>query len=175
MTSMGKMLQRAVRASLFDRRAYTEAFFDDDAAADGALLYAGTAAVVYMGRLAVNGVLGSFDVRFLLQVVLAFLMGWLILAMATWFVATRLFGASMRRPQMMIAMHGLAPLPLLLEIGGSVVGGIGLVWHLAVVTMATREGTSLDLQRSVVSVLIGFALAALVRALFRIPFAVFGF
>ena len=75
----------------------------------------------------------------------------------------------------MIAMHGLAPLPLLLEVGGAVLGGIGLVWYLGILTMATGEASSLDLRKSVVSVLVGFALAALVRALFRVPFAVFGF
>lgn len=168
------MLKRAARATIFDRRAYNEAFFDDDAAADGAILYAVVAAVVYLAVLALAGTLGSVSIRGLLQVVLAFVMGWLILAMTTWFVATRLFSAAMRRPQMMIAMHGLAPLPLLLEIGGPAIGGVGLVWHLAILTVATREGTNIDTRRAAVSVLIGFALAALVRFLFQIPFAVFG-
>ena len=174
MNPMGKMFTRAGRATIFDRRAYTEAFFDNDAAADGAILYAIVGAGTLIGNLVKSGALRAFSIRGLLEVVLAFLIAWLLLAFATWFVATRLFGGH-GRPQTMIAMHGLAPLPLLLEVGGAVLGGIGLVWYLGILTMATGEASSLDLRKSVVSVLVGFALAALVRALFRVPFAVFGF
>ena len=168
------MFTRAGRATIFDRRAYTEAFFDNDAAADGAILYALVGAVAFVGSLLRAGALRAFSLGGLFEVVLAFLIAWLVLSFATWFVATRLFGGH-GRPQTMIAMHGLAPLPLLLEIGGAILGGIGLLWHLGILTFATREAASLDLRKSVVSVLVGFALAALVRALIRVPFAVFGF
>lgn len=171
---MGKMFTRAGRASIFDRRAYTEAFFDNDAAADGAILFALVGAASYVAAIVKAGSVSAFGIRGLLEVVLGFLIAWLILAFATWFMATRLFGGS-GRPQTMIAMHGLSPLPLLLEIGGAILGGIGLLWHLGVLTVATGEAASIDLRRSVVSVLVGFALAALVRALFRVPFAIFGF
>lgn len=170
---MGKMFTRAGRATIFDRRAYTEAFFDNDAAADGAILVALVGAATYVGLLVRGGALGAFGIRGLLEVVLGAIVAWLILAFATWFIATRLFGGH-GRPQTMIAMHGLGPLPLLLEIGGVILGGIGLVWHLGVLTVATGEASSLDVRKSVVSVLVGFALAALVRALLRVPYAVFG-
>lgn len=170
---MGKMFTRAGRATIFDRRAYTDAFFDNDAAADGAILVALVGAGTYFGLLAKAGALGAFSIRGLLEVVLGVIVAWLILAFATWFVATRLFGGH-GRPQTMIAMHGLGPMPLLLEIGGVILGGVGLVWHLGVLTLATREAANLDIRKSVVSVLVGFALAALVRALLRVPYAVFG-
>lgn len=171
---MGKMFTRAGRATVFDRRAYTEAFFDNDAAADGAILVALVGAATYAGLLIKTGAFGAFSIQDLLGRVLAALIAWLVLAFATWFMATRLFGGS-GRPQTMIAMHGLGPLPLLLEIGGVLLGGIGLLWHLGILTMATGEATGLDLRKSGVSVLVGFALAALVRALIRVPFAIFGF
>ena len=104
-----KMLTRAARAALLDRKAFTEAFFDDDAAADGAIIVAGVGALTYLGwwvrgftQLSVAGLFG---------VLIASIISWLILALATWFVATRLFAASSRPPTMM-AMHGLAALPL---------------------------------------------------------------
>jgi hypothetical protein len=71
-------------------------------------------------------------------------------------------------------MHGLAPLPLLLEALGSPISWGGLVWYLAVLVVATKEGTDLPYKNAAVAVLIGFAAAALVRALLRVPFAVFG-
>ena len=166
------MLTRAGRASIFDRRAFTEAFFDDDAMADGALIVAGVGAVVYIGVLAWNGVLGAFDIIGLIQALIYSVASWLILGFATWFAATRLFGAT-NRYQTLIAMQGLAVLPLVLEIFGSPVSWIGVGWYLAVLVMATREATDLDLKFSGVSVLIGFAVAAVVRLLLGASFGLF--
>ena len=83
-----KMLTRAVRAALLDRKAFTEAFFDDDAAADGAIIVAGVGALTYLGHLAINGDFGFFSVGSLFQTLIASVASWLILAFATWFTAT---------------------------------------------------------------------------------------
>lgn len=167
------MFTRAGRAALFDRKAFTEAFFDDDAMADGAIVVAVVGALSYLGLLVRLGALSSFDLPVLFQVLIASVASWLILGFATWFAAARLFGAS-NRPQTLVAMHGLAPLPLLLEALGSPISWGGLVWYLAVLVVATKEGTDLPYKNAAVAVLIGFAAAALVRALLRVPFAVFG-
>ncbi|MCI0545099.1 MAG: YIP1 family protein [Actinobacteria bacterium] len=169
---MGKIISRAWRAALLNRKAFTEAFFDDDAAADGAIVVAAVGAITYLGTLARLGALDRFSLTDLLQILIASVASWLILAFATWITATRLFGSS-RRPQTMIAMHGLAALPLVLELGGAIVGAVGLVWYLVVLVVATQEASDLDLRKSVVSVLVGFAAAVLVRALISVPFAVF--
>jgi hypothetical protein len=173
------MFTRAGRAALLDRRAFTEAFFDDDAAADGAIMVALVGAVTYLGTLLFLGAFRFFSLTTLLQTVIAAVASWLILAFATWFVATRLFGAS-NRPQTTIAMQGLSVLPLLLEAFGVFDGfgawlaGGGLLWYLVVLTVATQEATELEVRKSAVSVMIGFAAAALLRALIGVPFAVLG-
>jgi hypothetical protein len=173
------MFTRAWRAAVLDRRAFTEAFFDDDAAADGAIVVALVGAITYLGSLLFLGGMRFFSLPSLLQVVIAAVVSWLILAFATWFAGSRLFGAS-GRPQTMIAMHGLSALPLLLEVFGVVDGwgrfaaGAGLLWYLVVLTVATQEATELDTRKAAVSVLIGFAAAALLRALIGVPFAVLG-
>ncbi len=170
---MGKIFGRALRATLFDRKAFTEAFFRDDSAADGAIVVSAVAALTYIGTLVWHGILGSFSLGGLIQIVLAGVMGWLILALATWFVATRLFSAR-GRPQMMMGLHGLAPLPLLLEIPANEwVAAIGLIWYLAILVLATREMGDLSPRNAGVSGFIGFALAALIRSLFGVPFALF--
>jgi hypothetical protein len=63
------MFTRAGRAAIFDRKVYTEAFFDDDAMADGAIVVAGVGALTYVGVLA-RGIVG-FDLSGLLQILLA--------------------------------------------------------------------------------------------------------
>lgn len=167
------MFARVVRATLFDRKAFTETFFNDDSAADGAIIVATVAAVSYVGFLVWGGFLGAFGLGTLLQNVLAGVIAWLILAMATWFVATRMFGAR-GRPQTMMGMHALASLPLILEVPATrVMAGIGLLWYLALLVVGTREAADLTPRNAGVAVLIGFALAALVRALFGVPFTVF--
>jgi hypothetical protein len=70
-------------------------------------------------------------------------------------------------------MQGLATLPLLLEIFGSPVAWVGVLWYLAALVVATKEGTDLDLKFAGVSVLIGFAVAFLIRALIGVPFGLF--
>ncbi len=164
------MFTRAGRAAIFDRKVYTEAFFDNDAMADGAIVVAGVGALTYLGLLA-RGMVG-FDLSGLLQILLASVVSWLILGFATWFAANRLFQGS-GRPQTLLAMHGLAPLPLLLEILGTPIAWLGVLWYLAILVVATKEGTDLDYKFAGVSVLIGFAAAFLVRALLRVPFGLF--
>ena len=176
------MLSRAGRAAMFDRKAFTEAYFDSDAMADSAIIVAGVGAITYVGALLSHGALAFFQITGLFQVLIASVTSWLILGFATWFAATRLFGSS-GRPQTLIAMQGLAVLPLLLEIVGDRAAGfglgdlaaaVGLVWYLVILVVATREGAEISTRYAAVSVLIGFAAAVLIRLLLRVPFAVFG-
>ncbi len=166
------MVSRAGRAAIFDRKAFSEAFFDDDAAADAAIIVASVGLITYLGRLTWLGRLDAVSVGGVLESLIAGVISWLILAFATWFVASRLFQGG-GRPQTMMALQGLAALPLVLEVFGGLVAGAGLIWYLVVVVLATREATDLDTRNAAVSVLIGFAVAAIFRALIGVPFAVF--
>lgn len=158
---------------MFQRNAFKEAYFDSDSAADSAIVVSLVGAVTYLGILFSFGNLGRFSLTELFSVVIAAVTSWLILAFATWGVA-RWFFESMSRPQVMIGVQGFAVLPLVLDIFQSrIAGAVGLVWYLALLVIATQEVTDLDLKKSSVSVLIGFAAAALVRALLGVPFAVF--
>jgi hypothetical protein len=168
---VSKIFSRLFRATIFQRDAFKEAYFDGDSAADGAIVVALVGVVTYLGFLARLGSFGQFDLLSLFEVVIAAVSSWLILAFATWGVA-RWFFESMSRPQVMIGVQGLAVLPLVLEVFQSrVLGAVGLVWYLVLLVMATQEVTDLDIKKASVSVLIGFALAALVRALLGVPFA----
>jgi len=162
------MFTRAGRATLFDKKAFTEAFFDDDSMADSAIVVALVGGATYLGFL-FRGIFPGFDLTEFLGVLLYSVVSWLILGFATWFAATRIFSAS-GRPQTLLALQGLAVLPLLLEIFGSPVSWVGLVWYLVVLVVATREATDLPYKHAGVSVLIGFAIAFVVRLLLGAPF-----
>ncbi|HEY5890524.1 MAG TPA: hypothetical protein VIW94_07480 [Acidimicrobiia bacterium] len=168
---MTKIFNRLFRASLFQRDAFREAYFDNDASADGAITVSLVAAATYLGLLAASAL--TFSVTGLLAWVIGGVTSWLILAFATWGVA-RYFFNSMARPQIMVGVQGLAVLPLVLDVfDNQVIGALGLVWYIALLVMGTREVTDLDIKKSGVSVLIGFAAAVLVRALLNVPFAAF--
>lgn len=164
------MFSRATRALTLDRKPFTEAFFDGDSAADAAILVSLVAAASYVGRVLQGP--GSLSLPGLLQEIIGGVVSWLILGFATWFVATRLFKSG-GRPQTMIALQGLAVLPLLLEMFGQIAGSIGLLWYLVVLVVGTREAGDLTTRNAAVSVLIGFAVAALFRAILGVPFAIF--
>lgn len=169
---MTKILSRLVRTTLFDRKALAEASFDDEAPADSAIIVAGVGLVAYV--LAVVLGPGWFDAGSLIQAVLAGVMAWLVLALATWFVATRLFG-SRSSPQTIMGLQGLASLPLVLgAFDNEAVQAVGLAWYLILLVVATREAGNLSIRNAGVSVLIGFALAALVRMIFGAPFLFLG-
>lgn len=167
------MFTRAGRAAALDRKPFTEAFFDGDAAADAAILVSTVAGVTYLGRLVVDGHLGSFSLIGLFQYVIAGVVSWLILGFATWFTATRLFQAS-SRPQTMIGLQGLAVLPLVLDMFGAWGGSVGLIWYLVILVIATREAADVTTRDAAVSVLIGLAIAAIFRILMGVPFAILG-
>jgi hypothetical protein len=167
------MFSRAGRAALLDRKPFTEAFFDGDSAADAAILVSIVAAITYVGSLILNGMIGVFSFPTLLQIVIAGVVSWLVLGFATWFAATRLF-QSTAKPQTMIALQGLAVLPLVLELFGQIGGVVGLIWYLVILVVGTREAAVIDTRNAAVSVLIGLAVAVIFRALLGVPFAIFG-
>lgn len=163
------MFTRAARAAIFDQRVFNEAFFDDDAMADSAIVVALVGAVTYLGFLARTS-FSRFDLTGLIEVVLYSVVSWLILGFATWFAATRLFKAT-GRPQTLLALQGLAVLPLLTEIFGSPISWIGLIWYVAILVVATKEASDLPYKNAGVAVLIGFAAAFIIRLLLGAPFA----
>lgn len=161
-----------MRASVLDRKVHTELYFDSDATADAVLLVAAISAVVYVGAVARVG-FSALSLTDLLETVIFGLIGWLILAGATWLVATKLFEGG-GQLQTMMRLHGHCELPLVLGVVGPIGSIVGLVWSAAAKVVATSEGGSLDMMKSVAAVLLGFALVFIFRLIFRLPFMAFG-
>jgi hypothetical protein len=163
-----KALRRAVRVALFNRSATAESTWDEAATADAVLIVASVAAVTALVRLLR---VGAFDLLLLVETAIYAVARWIIVALAVWFAATRLFHSTSSTQTMMQAA-GFASLPLVLEVVpyGAIVG---VVWYLAALLVATMEAMDLDLKAAAASVLIGAAVVALIQLLFRIPFILF--
>ncbi len=168
---MSELLKRALRASLFNRKAYDGVRFDTDATADAAMVVIAVTAATFLLRslltLGFSGLLVG-----LIQAAIFGLAQWLFLGLATWFAGTRLFGGQ-GDMQMVLRTHGLVYLPVLLAVAGSAIGGIGQLWVLAAAAVATSEALSIDTKKGAFSVLTGAAILFVIGRIFRAPF--FGF
>ncbi len=162
---MKKIFARAWRGSLFQKSAFEESFWDDDATADAVILVGVVSGAIVLITSFVAGSLGVGLVLDLVGSVISGVASWLILALCVWVAATKVFktGGGI---QTMMATHGLAYLPLgLSAFPNRYVGIAALVWYLAVLVVATRAATDSDQKLAGLSVLVGFAILALIDAL----------
>jgi hypothetical protein len=167
---MQKILSRAFRGAMLDRKAFAEVFWDDDAVADGVIVVAAVSVVSFLVVALTRASVSISSIPALLQTAVSGVASWLILAAATWFAATRMFktGGGI---QTMMATHGLAYLPTLaFVIPFTLAPIIGLVWYLAVLTRATQEAVSSNTKTAALSVLVGFAFMLIIQAIFQLPF-----
>ncbi|GIU91270.1 MAG: hypothetical protein KatS3mg011_0176 [Acidimicrobiia bacterium] len=177
---MADIFRRAFRAALFDRRPFQQALWEPSATADAALIVIVVGAA--LGLLQVIRFTPSLDraVTFVLGTTISTLAAWLVLALATWFVGSRLFsgpGSASRRfeeSQTMLKMHGLAFLPNLLAGIGGPIGAIGILWFLAAAAVGTSVALDIRLAEGGIAILVGAAVVVLVQTLLGAPFSVIG-
>ena len=172
------MIQRAVRAAMLDRRLYSQLTFESSATADGVIIVAGIAAILYLaGAWASRSPLAEWPIGVLQSAILG-CASWLILAFATWLVGSKIFRSS-GGMESVIRLHGYAHVPLLLMVAvplidngmaGQLIAIAATVWFLAALVQATREALDQDNQKAWMSVLLGFAIVFLVSLAFRAPF-----
>lgn len=177
---MKDIFRRALRAATFDRKTFVEALWEHSATADAALLVVVVSAFVAV----VNAIRFGYGITSMVSGVLSFaiysLAAWLFLAIATWFVGSRLFtpaGDSRRRfeaAQMMLRMHGLAFLPVALSVFGGFVALAGQLWYLAAAALGTSVALDSKAWEGGIAVLLGAAVMALIRVLLGAPFAILG-
>lgn len=176
---MKPILNQAWRAATLDRRIYGDWLFNSSATGDAALIVIGVTFVRYLAIVLFAG-LSALSVTTLVRVVLDGLVGWIFLAVATWFAGTRLFGGG-GDWQGVLRLQGLAYAPNVLG-ALAVVGGpigawapvIGFVWYVVASVIATEVALSLSRRNAVLSVAIGAALVLLVETLIGATFTGIG-
>ncbi|HEY5686037.1 MAG TPA: YIP1 family protein [Acidimicrobiia bacterium] len=174
---MKKIFGRAWRGALLKKRAFQEVYWDSDSTADGVIVVAAVQVVLLVASL----VAATFGVRqaglalatewdqFLTALISAMIYGvagWLILAGAAWLAATKIFKQN-GTIQTMMAMHGLAYLPLLATLLPFTAADVlAIIWYLVVVVVATREAVETDTKTAALSVLVGYGVLAILASIF---------
>jgi len=91
------------------------------------------------------------------------LLGWLLWSAVTWFVGTRLFKGEADLGQM-LRVIGFAYLPMLLSIIPCLGGLIGIIWTIAAVFIAIRQGLDIDDMKAFLTVIVGAVFYLLLAA-----------
>jgi hypothetical protein len=119
------------------------------------------AALVVLLVALLNGLSNIFTSRqnffggFITSVIWAFV-GWILWAAITYFVGTRFFGGQADLSEM-LRVTGFAQAPLMLGIIPCIGGIVGALWALAAMFIAVRQGLDIDDSKTLITVLIGFA------------------
>lgn len=166
---MRRIFERAFRAAFFDKKAFEQAYWDDNATADGVIVVASVAVVSVVVSVVSALSLGPNVLLELFGAAVGAVASWLITAALTWVAATKILktGGGI---QTMMALHGLAFLPLALgTLPFEFIGLIALVWYLAVLVIATKIATDTSTKNALLSVIIGYALVVLFSRLFAFP------
>lgn len=172
------MIQRAVRAALLDRRLYKQLTFESSATADGVIIVAGIAAIIYLVEAVTAQVPLADWLLGVLQAAILAAASWLIMAFATWLVGSKIFHST-GSMESVIRMHGYAHVPLLALVAvpfvdnatlAQLIGVAATAWFLAALVQATREALDQDTQKAWMSVLLGYAVIFLVSLAFSAPF-----
>ena len=168
---MKPILQQAWRATTLDRRAFGEWLFGSSATGDAALIVIGVGLVRFIVLVLASGDFGALVIGVVTTAINA-LAGWVFLAVATWFAATRLFDG-VGDWQTVLRMHGLAYFANIVSVLSVVRGSIGnwsiiigYVWFLIAATVGTSVGLSLKTRDAALSVLIGAAILYVIELLF---------
>lgn len=172
---MKPILQQAWRAATLDRRAFGEWLFGSHATGDAALIVIGVAVVRFVVQVFFEGAFGALVLGLVTTSINA-LAGWVFLAVATWFVGTRLF-EGVGDWQTVLRMHGLAYLPNILgvlTIVGGTVGAwsiiVGYIWFLVAAVVGTSVGLSLSRRNAALAVAIGAAILFIIETLIGAAF-----
>lgn len=170
---MKEIMSRAIRGAMFEKKAFEQAYWNNEAVADSVIVVGLVGAVSAVIGAVINGGVGPALIVGVLWGAVYAVAGWLVLAALVWFAATKIFKTG-GQIQTMLATHGLAYLPLLLAAfqtyrpGASplnYVGMVAVVWYLAVLVVATRTATDSDRRKAVLSVLVGYALLTILQAI----------
>lgn len=179
---MGPILQRALRAIRFDKQVFDEVRWDGNATADAVVLVALVSLVVLIGRFLGSGFGVTSFLTASLNVMVSNVAGWLLLAVATWFAASRLFKPAgdywrnFEQTQALMRVHGIAYLPMVLgALAGNVpvAAAIGSLWYFGAAGFGTAQVMEMKLRDGIVGVLLGAAILLVVQLVFRFPFAFF--
>ena len=167
------MLDRIIRVFKLDREVFAEVEHDASATSQAAIVIAIVAALSTVGsilQMLFSLVLGGGAQAFgsaLLGIVVTFIMAfvsWAIWSFVTYIVGTQLFKGEATF-QEMLRVIGFASAPRMLGIIPCVGRPVGGIWALIASYFAIKEGLDLDDTGTIVTILVGWLLAAIINGI----------
>lgn len=111
-----------------------------------------------------NGLINKTFFGGFLGSMISVLLGWLLWSAVSWFVGTRFFKGEADLGQM-LRVIGFAYLPMLLSIIPCLGGLIGIIWTIAAVFIAIRQGLDIDDVKAFLTVIVGAVFYLLLAAM----------
>ena len=150
-----------IRAGRLDRSLYTELLYDDYATGNAVLIVA----LVYALAGAAGVLLGALGVIEVLSLVLSGIIRWLLVSVAFWAMATKVFERSGRVPSAvrLVGFAHVALIPVAIAFSGLISGLstvlllVSLVWFFASLTAVARVLYDLEQQQAMATAAVGVA------------------
>jgi hypothetical protein len=153
-----RALQRSIAISRLHVPTYEEVERDTSATAEAGAIVALVAVVGSLGAL-FRGKLGLF-----IASIIILLIGWLIWAWLSAFIATRLFNVTTTDMGEMQRTTGYAYFPQLLGIV-PFLGFVGMLWSLVAIIIGMRQAAEMSTIQAIMTALIGFLPAIIAMAI----------
>jgi hypothetical protein len=161
-----KMIDRIVGVFKLDAETFEEIEHDQSATTQAVMI---VLAVSLIGAL--GGLIGGGGIKGFLNPIVSTLIGWLLWSGATYFVGTSLFGGQADLGEM-LRVVGFAHAPMVLSIIPCFGWIIGLLWTLAALVVAIRQGLDVDTTQAAIVGVIGFVLVFILNIAVQLIFGV---
>lgn len=148
------MLARIIGVFKLDAKTFEDIEHDTSLTLPAAVIVVLVSLISGVGNGLFNGFVHKSFFSGFLGSLIAVLFGWLLWSVVTLFVGTRFFHGEADLGQM-LRVIGFAYLPMLLSIIPCVGGVIGVIWTIAAVFIAVRQGLDLDDLKAFLTVVVG--------------------
>jgi hypothetical protein len=155
-----KIIARLTRMIKMDHTVYDEIAADEDATIEAAIIVAITALLSALGTLFISN-FGGFLGTLIRQI----LVGWILWSAIVWFVGSRLFAGNGTFWNVLRVL-GYVTAPLVLGIIPIVGGLVGGILSLVLAFFAIRETMDLTTEKTVLTIIIGWAINLVIGFIF---------
>lgn len=166
------MIDRIIGVFKLDAETFEQIEHDESATTQAVMV---VLAVSLLG--AVGGLIGGDGIKGVINAIISAFIGWLLWSAVTYFVGTSFFEGKADLGEM-LRVVGFAYAPMVLSIIPCFGWIIGLLWTLAALVVAIRQGLDVDTTQAVIVGVIGFVLVVIlniiVGMIFGVSYAVIG-
>jgi hypothetical protein len=165
-TKENKMIDRIVGVFKLDAETFEQIEHDESATTQAMMV---VLVVALLGAL--GGLIGGEGIKGFLNPIISTFVGWLLWSGVTYFVGTSFFEGKADLGEM-LRVVGFAHAPMVLSIIPCFGWIIGLLWTLAAMVVAIRQGLDVDTTKAVIIGVIGFVLVFILNIVVQLIFGV---